>query len=665
MIEEIRRELRREGVPVWHFTGRIQVPTPERIFKSLQYISGFAWKLSERLERGYETTIARPIIRTVAPSTSLAPTEQVKRGVVSGVVRTPLALTGIPMLRMGFKGVATPSGLKREIGEISQYVRRRPYEFAAETATSLLVPSLGKLRAREPFEVGIGERLIGRVTRRYIPKERIVPSELKFSTLRMPKTTPTQVMKSLIEKAEFKLTGKAEEVWHAAKFRRFKPSLTGISEVPPGYSPVKGTYVAPTAYPAFASPRAVLVTGAKIPKELRFDFEPHFFSITTKGVKIPKRVRVTPAEITKAEEAIGITRLAEAPYSPKLALKQFAQYKKYVEEKAPKGYAYVTPEVTAKIPWRGKLEVEAIIPVGTKVKEPLTSRLFPKFTEQEMIIAKPTIRGEFALRKFYRQVRKGLKTAKTEEEKQAFLEKIEPAHQKLIGELERKGWLKTRTGTVKIKVRRLRTIADEEESALTKLIGRRRGRRAGRRFEERFEFGREFEIVQRRGRRGRGIAAISPLFFGRRAEAITPRQAKIMLSGREGGIAESVRKTITGPRKWKTPSLISTTAIATPVTRQQITPLTPKEVRIEEPKILRQEGTAISLIFRKLPARTHRTSTTEFFMPLYETRPKKRKKEKVKEKVKPSRFELEADKFLRITPISSPTQLIKTFGRRK
>ena len=151
--ESIRSELRREGVPVWYFKPEIHAPTPERIGMGFRYIFGFASKLAERAERGYESAVVQPVLAKVS-TPSLAPTEQVKRGVVGGLLRTPVAVTGIPLLRMGFKGIATPSGLKKEFVEAGKYIKQRPYEFAAETATSILAPyAYKKLPVRPTISV--------------------------------------------------------------------------------------------------------------------------------------------------------------------------------------------------------------------------------------------------------------------------------------------------------------------------------------------------------------------------------------------------------------------------------------------------------------------------------------------------------------------------------
>ena len=687
LSQQIRRELRREGVPVWYYTGKLQVPTPQKVFMGIRYITGFASKLAERAERKYESVIVQPVLAKIAPKGEV-PIEQVKRGVVGGLVRTPIAVTGIPALRMGFKGVATPSGLKKEFGEIVKYTKKRPFEVGAETATTLITGGLAgrAIRVREPFEVSVFEKISGKLTRRYIPKERIVPEGLKFSTLRMPKTTPAEVMKRIMEEREFKLSGRAEEVWHAAKFRRFKPSLIrGISEVPPGYSPVKGTYVAPAAYPAFATPKAILLTGAKIPKELRFEFEPTFFRIMTKGVEIPKRVRVTPEEIARARELIGEERLAQAPYSPKLALKRFTEYKKYVEEKAPKGYAYVSPEVTAKVPWRGELEVEAVIPVGTKVKESLMSRMFPKFTEERMIIAKPTFRGELALRRFYRQVRKGLKMAKTEEEKQAYLEGVSAMTTKVIKELQERGWLKVREGRVKIKVRSLRAFGEERATpTFSKLLKMGVIEREMRRFEgarERFMRRGEFEVISipRSARVGmwieRGVFGASPVFHtimrrGVEHQRRVREMRKLSSQMRERGV---IRKGREIGKRLISPSFVTPSSITSPFGEYLRAPVGKRGSRVS---IIRTSR-AVEQFLRRGRMTSSITRGSRFanimregvigtqFLTLTKGRKKRKTSPILKQVMKGKNwFDIGASKFLKITPIATPEELLKGVLRR-
>jgi len=150
---QIRDELRREGVPTPYYTGKLQKPTPQKFCWAIQYIFGVASKLAERAERKYESVVVQPVLAKVAPKGE-TPIEQVKRGFAGGLVRTPIAVTGIPILRMGFKGIATPLGLKKEFVEMGKYIKERPYEFGAETATTILAPyAYKKLPVRPTISV--------------------------------------------------------------------------------------------------------------------------------------------------------------------------------------------------------------------------------------------------------------------------------------------------------------------------------------------------------------------------------------------------------------------------------------------------------------------------------------------------------------------------------
>ena len=277
--ESIRRELRREGVPVWYFKPEIHAPTPERVGMGFRYIFGFASKLAERAERKYESAVVQPVLAKVS-TPSLAPTEQVKRGVVGGLLRTPMAVTGIPLLRMGFKGIATPSGLKKEFVEAGKYIKQRPYEFAAETATTILTPyAYGKSPVKLKLSVAefprgrvasLGleiKRLHGEATFkplvsfaepkfvRKIAYPRFVhPEEIAIST----ETTrgPAEIMlRSNVATPERLLRYfRKGEVWHASE-NPFK----SVTEVLEGSSPTKGLYVSPRAYPRFLKIRGVKI----------------------------------------------------------------------------------------------------------------------------------------------------------------------------------------------------------------------------------------------------------------------------------------------------------------------------------------------------------------------------------------------------------------------
>jgi len=390
--ESIRSELRREGVPVWYFKPEIHAPTPERVGMGFRYIFGFASKFTERVERGYESAVVQPVLAKVS-TPSLAPTEQVKRGVVGGLLRTPMAVTGIPLLRMGFKGIATPSGLKKEFVEAGKYIKQRPYEFAAEAATSILAPyAYGKSPVK--LKLSVAEFPRGRVASlgleikklhgeatfkplvsfaepkfvRKIAYPRFVhPEEIAIST----ETTrgPAEIMlhPKLATPERLLRYFKGKEVWHASE-NPFK----SVTEVLEGSSPTKGLYVAPKAYPRFLKIRGVEL-GLFRKKIIAEGKAPTLYKIEVKGVKLPKfaeRMKL-PEEVMEAIRERGARGFQ---------IKKFASLKSFVERKAPRAFAYISPEALSKITWKGRVQVEAVIPHGATLVEKLSSRLFPKYT---------------------------------------------------------------------------------------------------------------------------------------------------------------------------------------------------------------------------------------------------------------------------------------------
>jgi len=417
--QQIRRELRREGVPVWHYTGRLQVPTPQKVWKGIQYITGFASKLAERAERKYEGVIVQPILAKVAPKGS-TPVQQVGRGVIGGIVRTPIAYTGIPILRMGFKGIATPSGLKKEFIETGEYIKKRPYEFGAETATTILAPyaykklpvrptisvaefpkgrvaSLGieikKLHGEATFKplVSFAEPpFVSKAVRKVFYPRFLHPEEIAITTettrgpaeimLRPNVATPERLLRYF----------RKGEVWHASE-----SPFKSVTEVLEGSSPTKGLYVAPKAYPRFLKIRGVEI-GLLRKKIIAEGKAPTLYKIKVRGVKLPKfaeRMKL-PSEVMKAIRERGARGFQ---------IKQFASLKGFVERKAPRIHAYISPEALSKITWKGRVQVEAVIPHGATLVEKLSSRIFPKYT----IFKVPEVRtGGFAyvkvpIREFY------------------------------------------------------------------------------------------------------------------------------------------------------------------------------------------------------------------------------------------------------------------------
>ena len=396
LSQQIRRELRREGVPVWYYTGRLQVPTPQKIWKGIQYITGFASKLAERAERKYESVVVQPVLAKVALE-GATPIEQVKKGVAGGLLRTPIALTGIPILRMGFKGIATPSGLKKEFIETGEYIKKRPYEFGAETATTILAPyaykklpvrptisvaefprgriaSLGievkKLHGEATFKplVSFAEpAFVSKAVRKVFYPRFVHPEEIAITTettrgpaeimLRPNVATPERLLRYF----------RKGEVWHASE-NPFK----SVTEVLEGSSPTKGLYVAPKAYPRFLKIRGVEI-GLLRKKIIAEGKAPTLYKIKVRGVKLPKfaeRMKL-PEEVMKAIRERGARGFQ---------IKKFASLKSFVEKKAPRAFAYISPEALSKIKWKGRVQVEAVIPHGATLVEKLSSRLLPKYT---------------------------------------------------------------------------------------------------------------------------------------------------------------------------------------------------------------------------------------------------------------------------------------------
>jgi len=418
LSQQIRKELREEGVPVWYYTGKLQVPTPQKVWMGIQYITGFASKLAERAERKYESVVAQPVLAKVAPE-GATPTEQIRRGVAGGLVRTPIALTGIPILRMGFKGIATPSGLKKEFIETGEYIKKRPYEFGAETATTILAPyaykklpvrptisvaefprgriaSLGieikKLHGEATFKplVSFAEPpFVSKVVRKVFYPRFVHPEEIAITTettrgpaeimLRPNVATPERLLRYF----------RKGEVWHASE-NPFK----SVTEVLEGSSPTKGLYVAPKAYPRFLKIRGVKI-GLLRKKIIAEGKAPTLYKIKVRGVKLPKfaeGIRL-PKEVMKAIRERGARGFQ---------IKKFASLKSFVERKAPRIHAYISPEALAKIRWKGRVQVEAVIPHGAMLVEKISSRLFPKYT----VFKVPAVGGGYAyvkvpIREFY------------------------------------------------------------------------------------------------------------------------------------------------------------------------------------------------------------------------------------------------------------------------
>ncbi|RLE44321.1 hypothetical protein DRJ16_02435, partial [Candidatus Woesearchaeota archaeon] len=179
------------------------------------------------------------------------------------------------------------------------------------------------------------------------------------------------------------------EVWHASE-NPFK----SVTEVLEGTSPTKGLYVAPKAYPRFLKIRGVKI-GLFRKKIIAEGKAPTLYKIKVRGVKLPKFAEgmKLPSEVMKAIRERGARGFQ---------IKKFASLKSFVERKAPRIHAYISPEALAKIRWKGRVQVEAVIPHGAMLVEKISSRLFPKYT----VFKVPAVGGGYAyvkvpIREFY------------------------------------------------------------------------------------------------------------------------------------------------------------------------------------------------------------------------------------------------------------------------
>jgi len=569
--------------------------------------------------------------------------------------------------------------------------RTRPFEFAGEfVGSTLLLGAAGRvarvgaarvgLVGAEAGEVGVLERLVGRATRRYVKPSKLIPEELelpkpKFSTLRVAKTAePEEVLRF------FKRSG--GEVWHATPLR-FEPKTVVLR----GVSPTEGLYVAPKPYPKFALAPEVRVA-PKLPKLLRQEFKPTFYKLEVEAVELPKFARVGLKELREAEPLIA-SRLPESPLPAGEALRRFAGYKKFVEELAPKQKAYISPEVMAKIPWHGKLEVEAVVPAGARLEEALGSRLLPRWTEQTVIVKKPTLAARAELRSFYEWAGSELKRLKAEE-RPSFLKDVMRREQELWKSLERRGLLRERTARVRIDIRRMRVL-DEELGRFSDALSKFRGRRALRDLElaaERVRRGvlvvERSESVARTLRRGvfrvgagagAGIRASPPLRAaevrrvverGRRAfEARREFSALDDLRRRVERLAEETRSEV---ERWKGGGrrIAGRTERekekrtggggreedgrngGTPIGRIFEVPPSPRPEPRPEP-----EPTPIPVIPRPEPRGGR---TPQPVLPELERRVRRVREKKERARSKLAWFE--ASKFTRITPIAAPEELV-------
>lgn len=259
----------------------------------------------------------------------------------------------------------------------------------------------------------VGGKLAGKITQnlRYVsPEELGINLRVEGpSTLRVPVETPPEaieasfiddVVRKLIKdynagkigKEEFlrKLNKLLEEykkeggekpeniyVWHATS-----SNIPSEFAVLPGHSPTPGLYVSPEPYPAFAV-RGVL----DLPFHERLSLllsrtkgsKPQLLKLEVKDVVLPEPGEKTPANAEwRFRIEPGVTDV-----------ENFERYIGYVLENRGNPIAIVSPEVQAKLPWRGQLEVEAVVPPDTLFRESLYSRIVKPFTEVEVPKYKP------------------------------------------------------------------------------------------------------------------------------------------------------------------------------------------------------------------------------------------------------------------------------------
>ena len=382
---------------------------------------------------------------------------QLVGGFIGGAVSIPGFITFSTPRILG-EGLVAPTAVPGKtvsyVKSMHEFAKERPAQFIGSVASMIAVGEAGRLK---PY--------VERLSPLYVSPKRImrtsVLKENMPSTGRVSVSTSAKTLKDLMEETEFKLTSKPEEVWHATA-GRFEMGKHGVTFVKEGYSATKGLYVGPEAYPKFAV--SSIIEGSR-----RIKFKqgiPTLYSIITKGIKIPKTVKVSLSEIIAAKRKLGRRAV------PGSDIKKFAQYKKYVETKAPKGFAYISPEATAKLPWRGFLEVESVIPRFSKLKETLSSRLFTRFTYVKVPKYKLTKTGRQIFREFEKKwVEKFKSAGENKELIKNLRSKYATEEAKLLKKLKKAGELKQKGYEhVKMDVRRL-VSEDFEKEVKSKVKG--------------------------------------------------------------------------------------------------------------------------------------------------------------------------------------------------
>ena len=245
--------------------------------------------------------------------------------------------------------------------------KKRPYEMGGEI--------VGQAALTYGIERGtrFGGRQLTKFSPRYVRPSKIMPQKFQKipktgipATERVPIATSAADIKKMFETGKY--TQKGKVVYHAAPTEwKFKPG-TKYFEVQAGKSPVEALYTGPEAYTPFAV-RAVERTW----KPLKQQPKPMFYRIGVEGVDVPSQIPGVKAPRSVLKPISG--RLKGAP-QPVKAGEMFRSYKAFVESQTRTGKAYISPEAAAPVPWKGVLEVEAVIGKGAKLR-PVAK---PKFT---------------------------------------------------------------------------------------------------------------------------------------------------------------------------------------------------------------------------------------------------------------------------------------------
>ena len=237
----------------------------------------------------------------------------------------------------------------KALGVIGKTVRFRDVDIAPSRPSTLRAPIETSPEAiRRAFYEPETADLFDAYTRGTLSKERLLDALEEASKREKPEGPTT--------------------VYHATSANI--PSKFTVLE---GSSPTPGLYVGPKAYPAFAVGAVMKMGVLDRLRLLGADFgKPQFLKLEVEDVVLP-------------EKGLGKAP-ANAPWRGRIVqgvtdTEGFLEYQAFVRSNAGKPIAIVSPEVTAKLPWRGELEVEAVIPPETGFKEALMSRLLHYETE--------------------------------------------------------------------------------------------------------------------------------------------------------------------------------------------------------------------------------------------------------------------------------------------